>query len=725
MANSSTDKWRLVTFGECMIRLAPQPGESFLTGDRPSALTNTLLSTGGDEHNVAIALSRIGRDTTFVSILPTGPIGDIILRTGRQAGVDQTNVKLVDKEDVGLYFTIAEEKRVQYQRGNSAWAKQKVGEFDWKTIFKARNANDKIWLHCTGITPMTGEVPARNWGEALDVAASLGIPISMDFNHRPGLGPLPRLWDFTKPHLKQIKVIILSHDSLNGLAGLEGIQVKENWRDTLSDLQKKFDGPALALCSKSRSQDNVQDRFSVIFDGKTLTSSEASPVVHQPRDELGGGSAWAAGFIDASMEALEKKETVNEATRLRRADLLAALCQETIGDHSIVPRKLLSAIEAKFKGARAPLIDEDLDELHIKIKPKKDKKKDKKDKKEKDKKGSDSESDSASAKKDKKKKKEKDHDGDEGKKKNKDKKKKKSSDSDESGSESDGGKKDKKQQKDKQKKKKKNDSDSESASEKSEKKDKKDKKNAKEKKSQEDVDPNGHLSAEVRAKMEKTVARIKAAKVIAILRAKNSDLAIKRGLELVQMGCQVLEVTLDTPDVARVVAELRKQISEDKCIIGVGTVTTKAQVAQVAGWGVPFALSPVNPKGFIRACQKHGIISIPGAASPQEFWNAHIEGALLVKIFPSNLWTPEAIKAILGVGPIGKISLVATGSIAPEKVPEWITAGCVAVAMGSNLAGQDIKYAEADLAFAQAHKDWEDGGKKRAGDLFQKYKASA
>jgi len=103
-----------------------------------------------------------------------------------------------------------------------------------------------------------------------------------------GLGPIAKLWELTKPHLAQLKVLILSHDSLNGtppphspslllsphhlivafslasvcdviswtidvvgLAGLENVEVKENWRDTLTDLQKKLNGPALALCSKA------------------------------------------------------------------------------------------------------------------------------------------------------------------------------------------------------------------------------------------------------------------------------------------------------------------------------------------------------------------------------------------------------------------------------------------------------------------------------------------
>ena len=43
---------------------------------------------------------------------------------------------------------------------------------------------------------------------------------------------------------------------------------------------------------------------------------------------------------------------------------------------------------------------------------------------------------------------------------------------------------------------------------------------------------------------------------------------------------------------------------------------TKAQIATVAEWKVPFALSPVNPKGFVKHCHKHGILAIPGTLFP-------------------------------------------------------------------------------------------------------------
>lgn len=46
--------------------------------------------------------------------------------------------------------------------------------------------------------------------------------------------------------------------------------------------------------------------------------------------------------------------------------------------------------------------------------------------------------------------------------------------------------------------------------------------------------------------LEATLATLKTCGILAILRAKNADLAIERGIELCKMGCRAIEVTLDT-----------------------------------------------------------------------------------------------------------------------------------------------------------------------------------
>ena len=64
------------------------------------------------------------------------------------------------------------------------------------------------------------------------------------------------------------------------------------------------------------------------------------PVWHIPKEETGGGSAWASGFIygllDSSTERYADPRSTDLRHVLRSADVLSALCQESVGDHSTV-----------------------------------------------------------------------------------------------------------------------------------------------------------------------------------------------------------------------------------------------------------------------------------------------------------------------------------------------------------------------------------------------------
>jgi sugar/nucleoside kinase (ribokinase family) len=77
-----------------------------------------------------------------------------------------------------------------------------------------------------------------------------------------------------------------------------------------------------------------------------VIGTHALPILHRPVDALGGGSAWMAGLLDAFMtQGLDKCDIVSS---LRHADLLAALCQETAGDHSTITRDKLDEVEHLF-----------------------------------------------------------------------------------------------------------------------------------------------------------------------------------------------------------------------------------------------------------------------------------------------------------------------------------------------------------------------------------------
>ena len=66
---------KVVTFGELMLRLAPENYLRFLQSNRYQA------TFGGAEANVAVSLANYGVDAAFVSKLPTHEIGQMAINS--------------------------------------------------------------------------------------------------------------------------------------------------------------------------------------------------------------------------------------------------------------------------------------------------------------------------------------------------------------------------------------------------------------------------------------------------------------------------------------------------------------------------------------------------------------------------------------------------------------------------------------------------------------------
>ena len=118
----------------------------------------------------------------------------------------------------------------------------------------------------------------------------------------------------------------------------------------MKSLRAHIRAKSLALCRKTRDAAGVQRRWSLFVTEKAKFSTYDTPVWHRPKDECGGGSAWAAGFIHAFHFSSTPLVGSNQ---LRRADLLAALCQESAGDFSRVTAAELAAAEASFADKEA------------------------------------------------------------------------------------------------------------------------------------------------------------------------------------------------------------------------------------------------------------------------------------------------------------------------------------------------------------------------------------
>lgn len=139
---------KVVTFGELMLRLAPNGYYRFFQNDQMQA------TFGGGEANVAVSLANYGMDVSFVTKLPEHAIGQAAVNSLRYFGVDTS--KIVRGGDrVGIYFL---EKGASqrgsvciYDRAHSSIQEASASDFNWDEIFDGAE-----WFHFTGITPALG-----------------------------------------------------------------------------------------------------------------------------------------------------------------------------------------------------------------------------------------------------------------------------------------------------------------------------------------------------------------------------------------------------------------------------------------------------------------------------------------------------------------------------------------------------------------------------------------
>ena len=164
---------KVVTFGELMLRLAPNGYYRFFQNDQMQA------TFGGGEANVAVSLANYGMDVSFVTKLPEHAIGQAAVNSLRYFGVDTS--KIVRGGDrVGIYFL---EKGASqrgsvciYDRAHSSIQEASASDFNWDEIFDGAE-----WFHFTGITPALGVNCKKLIMDALHAAKELGLSVEVSY----------------------------------------------------------------------------------------------------------------------------------------------------------------------------------------------------------------------------------------------------------------------------------------------------------------------------------------------------------------------------------------------------------------------------------------------------------------------------------------------------------------------------------------------------------------
>lgn len=177
------------------------------------------------------------------------------------------------------------------------------------------------------------------------------------------------------------------------------------------------------------------------------------------------------------------------------------------------------------------------------------------------------------------------------------------------------------------------------------------------------------------------IARLKAEKVIALIRADNSASLLDCARALSAGGLNCIELTMTTPDALELCAQVARELPQ--VLLGLGTVLDAETARRGIAAGAKFIVTPAVRPTVIAVGKELDVPILSGALTPTEAYAAHELGADVVKIFPAEYFGPAYIRSLKA--PFPHLEFLPTGGVTPETVGEFLKAGAFATAAGSAL----------------------------------------
>jgi 2-dehydro-3-deoxyphosphogalactonate aldolase len=170
--------------------------------------------------------------------------------------------------------------------------------------------------------------------------------------------------------------------------------------------------------------------------------------------------------------------------------------------------------------------------------------------------------------------------------------------------------------------------------------------------------------------------------LVAILRGLTPAEAQPVGQALVGAGWKLIEVPLNSPQPLQSIATLAKAFPS--AIVGAGTVLQPEEVHQVHKAGGRLVVAPNFNEEVVREAAGLGMICLPGVGTATEAFAALAAGATGLKLFPAEMISPAAVKALRAVLPAHTFVLP-VGGISTANMAAYLAAGADGFGIGGAL----------------------------------------
>jgi len=302
---------KIITFGEIMLRLAPEGYGRFVQ-------TNSYGATyGGGEANVAVSLANFGMEVAYVTKLPKHEIGQAAVNSLREFGVD-TSFIIRGGNRVGIYFlekgASQRSSKVIYDRVHSAISEAQQSDFDWKCIFK-----DASWFHFTGITPALSDGIASITEDACKAAKEAGIIVSCDLNYRKNLWSQEKAEEVMGNLMKYVDICIANEEDAFDVFKIRakdtdvisGKISHAGYEQVAKTLTERFNFKQVAITLRESLSANDNNWAAMLLSDNSVYFSKKYAI--HIVDRVGGGDSFAAGLIYGMLNNMNPQKSLEFA----------------------------------------------------------------------------------------------------------------------------------------------------------------------------------------------------------------------------------------------------------------------------------------------------------------------------------------------------------------------------------------------------------------------------
>lgn len=180
---------------------------------------------------------------------------------------------------------------------------------------------------------------------------------------------------------------------------------------------------------------------------------------------------------------------------------------------------------------------------------------------------------------------------------------------------------------------------------------------------------------------EHVVKQIREAAAIVIFRGSfTQERLIDAARVLSEEGLGVMEIAMNSPGALSLLSALQSELGSS-ITVGAGTCRTADSVRSALTAGAAFTVAPNLDAKSVAVAKAADRLHLPGVFTGTEIAQAVAEGSQMVKVFPCGDNGAQMLRALRA--PFGEVEMVAVGGVGIANSGEYLSAGAVAVGVGS------------------------------------------